>query len=477
MKLYKYEDAKVAFEQACVLDPTNSDAIIGNAIASRNVGALEEATELLKEAMLLRPESVTSRSELAHTLIELNRADEAKLVLDDLPAHVRETVRIDTLYAEIFAAQGDFDAANRVVTQALERSPDNSAALLLLSKIDACSNLLSNPNLYQKLENPSSTFEEKRDLGFALGRSAEARGDYDAAFLAYQRGNEAQNSLAEAAVGAYSVEDHERLIDRTMKIYSHERVAALARYGVDDGRPIFIVGMPRSGTTLIEQILSAHPDVFGAGERQALADVKSYFEKVAVRTDTTLAQTVPEAFFRRATELYFSNLANEATQCAKFTDKNPHNFLLIGLIRILMPRARIIHCRRNRLDTCISNYFQVFSHRHNYCNRLDDLAHYYRQYLRLFNYWNEYQKDDIFEIEYESLIEQPEHNVRNLLQFCGLSWNESCLAFYKNSRLVYTPSQMQVRKPIYTSSVGRWQHYKKFLTPLMSGPDAISQLR
>ena len=469
LKANESQAAVAAFEQACILDPSNFDALVGRAVASRNANMHDMAAALLEKALDLQPDSSACRIELAKTLIELERADDAKSVLDKVAMFDRKSLNVDLLYAEIFSIKNDQATARRCVYRALKRSPGNSAALLALSKVEPQSNLLARPELAERLDDPKIAIEEKRNLGFALGRAREARGVFDAAFQAYRLGNDAQGSLSAMAVGAYSRNSQEQLIDDKIALYQHDRVLALSQYGLDERRPIFVVGMPRSGTTLVEQILSSHPDVFGGGERRTLATACAYFEKSAVNAKNALAASVPKVFFRRAADIYFEKLPDEAADFARFTDKNPHNFYLLGVIRILFPHARIIHCRRNGLDTCVSNYFQLFSFPHNYSNRLEDLAHYYSQYMRLFEYWRGYGKDDLLEIDYEAIIEYPEQSVRRLLEHCALPWNERCLEYYKNDRPVYTPSQTQVRTPLYRSSIGRWRHFERNLAPLLAG--------
>lgn len=473
LKSNELEAATTAFEQALVLDPSNIDALTGRAVGLRAAGAPGAAAKLFEKVLNLQPESVVCRIELAKALIELDHADDAKAVLDKLTTAARESSNVDILYSEIFAIKGDHDIACSFIYQALERSPGNSAALLVLSKLAPQSEMLSLPETKARLTDPKCALEERRNLGFAIGRAEEARENYDAAFQAYKTGNDAQDMLSNVAVGAYSRESHERYVINKIQVYRHDRVSALSQFGSEDCRPIFIVGMPRSGTTLVEQIISSHPEVFGAGERRTLATACDYFEKAAVIEENLLDSSLPPAFFRRAANLYLANLDIGATGYTNFTDKNPHNFFLVGLIRILFPRARIIHCRRNGLDTCVSNYFQIFSFQHNYCNRLEDLSHYFGQYVGLFEHWMGYEKDDIIEVDYEDIIQQPEHCIRKLLEQCELDWSDQCLAFHKNERPIYTPSKLQVRKPLYHSSIGRWRHYKKDLSALLTGPDAV----
>jgi hypothetical protein len=230
---------------------------------------------------------------------------------------------------------------------------------------------------------------------------------------------------------------------------------------------IFVVGMPRSGTTLTEQLLASHRDVHGAGERPELAVARQAFERLATAESGRVLPRVPPRLLRGIADSYVDALRKSAPADAVLVDKNPHNFENIGLIRVLFPQARIILCERDPLDTCLSIHCQVFSVHHSYKNRLADLAHYYGQYRRLIRHWHATCGNAIHVLRYESLVAAPEREVRALLEFCGLDWDPACLGFDANTRPVNTPSQLQVRQPLYTTSVGRARrHYGARLAAL-----------
>ncbi len=231
---------------------------------------------------------------------------------------------------------------------------------------------------------------------------------------------------------------------------------------------MLIVGMPRSGTTLVEQILASHPAVFGAGElphlgRIATAGTAPYLDFMA---------TLDRAESRRLAARYLDRLHDFSADVRRVTDKMPDNYLLLGMVAVLLPRARVIDCRRDPLDTCLSCYFQHFSRGHDFTNSLADLAAYYLAYRRLMAHWREVLPLPILELRYENVIADLEGEARRLVEFCGLEWDEACLAFHENARPVHTASNVQVRQRLFTTSVERWRRYECHLGPLL---DALGE--
>jgi hypothetical protein len=235
--------------------------------------------------------------------------------------------------------------------------------------------------------------------------------------------------------------------------------------------PIFIFGMHRSGTTLVEQILASYPNVYGKGELQffnqldqnlpSILKVDELYPECSNFIDDQAAYDIAELYIKKLRETV--GLPKDYT---RITDKNPFNFHYLGLISLLFPKARFIHCQRHPLDTCISIYFHNFATGNQFAYDLSDLGRYYREYLRLMAHWRKVLPIKIFELKYENIVQQQEEVSRQLVKFCGLEWDPACLDFYKNGRPVFTASSWQVRRPIYKTSCDRWQHYDQFLGPL-----------
>ncbi|HHH43454.1 MAG TPA: sulfotransferase, partial [Gammaproteobacteria bacterium] len=237
---------------------------------------------------------------------------------------------------------------------------------------------------------------------------------------------------------------------------------------VQSPRLLFIVGMPRSGTSLVEQMLDSHPEVQAAGE---LPLITQFVESLPSILNTThpypecvaeVNREVVEGFARQ----YLDQVAGLSGGKRYVVDKMPGNFRFLGLIQAMFPESRVIHCRRDPLDTCLSCYFHEFNASQNYSTELDDLGLFYQGYRKLMEHWGRVLSLPVFDLQYEALVRGTEEVCQNLLRFCGLEWDQRCLQFFDNRRDVGTASHEQVRKPIYAHSAGRWKSYRKHLEPL-----------
>ena len=304
-------------------------------------------------------------------------------------------------------------------------------------------------------------------LHFTLAILLDKQGRYDEAFSHYRRGNDLKRELFRQYGRAYDPEGHRRLIDLLIATFDRSFFDGVQSFGVDSELPVFIVGMPRSGTTLVQQILASHPQIFAAGEIRDLEQILSappqsggIFSSYPVYMSSATRQAI-----RIMSERYLERLGKLGGQAQRVVDKMPHNYLHLGSIFALFPRARIIHCRREAMDVCLSCYCQNFKWL-NYASSLADLGFHYREYERLMAHWRQVLPLRMYEVQYEDLVARSEPVIRDLIAFCGLDWSASCLDFHRNPRAVRTASKLQVRRPVYASSVGRWQRYASHLGPL-----------
>jgi hypothetical protein len=236
--------------------------------------------------------------------------------------------------------------------------------------------------------------------------------------------------------------------------------------------PVFIVGMPRSGTTLIEQILSSHSEVCGAGELAYLGEIAE--QAIPDKKDIRYPECINHLSAEKLTQLsenYLAKLTTHGDGSKHISDKMPHNFMYVGLIQKLFPNCKIIHCLRNPLDVCLSIYFHNFNQNHPYTDQLSNLGHYYNQYRRLMKFWKSQYDDLIIEVSYEELLTDAESNVIKILKHVGLEWQDSCLKYYENKRTVSTPSYSQVNQPLYTASMERWRNYAAHIDELKAAID------
>jgi tetratricopeptide (TPR) repeat protein len=316
---------------------------------------------------------------------------------------------------------------------------------------------------------PSSLPRNAATLHFALALLLEKRGAEEDAFEHYRQANALKHRLLHEAGRAFDPDRHDRAIDQLIAAYSPAFFQRVRGFGLDTELPVFIVGMPRSGTTLVEQILSRHPSVFAAGELTKggqlaeelpirLGTAEGY-PRCLDRLDQPTAQSIAEDVRQR--------LARRGGPAARVTDKGPLNYLHLGLLATLFPRARVIHCRRDPRDVCVSCYFQYFQDEADFTWDLSDLGRYYRAYERLMEHWRRVLPAQPLDVVYEELVTDPEPVIRRLVAFCGLPWDDRCLASHESRRPVQTLSKLQVRRPIYTTSVGRWRRFEKHLGPLL----------
>lgn len=301
------------------------------------------------------------------------------------------------------------------------------------------------------------------DKYFSLGKLSESKGDIDTTFAYYKKANDLEDEI-------FDLTKEQKTFNTIQSYFSQTKIQSLEHSKNTSKLPIFIVGMPRSGTSLAEQILSSHPDVFGAGE---LEDIHNIVRKISLELEPK--NNYPSCLDNMTSD-YATQLANEhltklqgmAPDVKHVVDKMPHNFIGLGLISLLFPNATIIHCRRSSVDTCLSIFFQHFNKHHSYSNDLAMLGKYYNMYADMMEHWKKNLDMNFIELKYENVIENSEDEIRKLLDQCGIDWNPACLDFHKNKRTVMTPSYDQVRRPIYTSSVAKWKKYEHHLDDLIN---------
>jgi len=423
-----------------------------------------DALEVLTRASEQFPNNAEISFRIGVALQESGRADEAlpyyctTLDLDD--GHIDARVNLGT----VLAAQGDYEAGAKVLREALALQPDNPS--VVLAHADICLHTGKMAETLQSLrgvvKNQSLPGHLRARACFALGKTLDRNGEYDQAFDWYAQGNDIMFQ-------GFDLKLFARQVDLLRDTFDHEHLDRLPSSGLQDETPVFILGMPRSGTTLIEQILTSHTQVHSAGEREEINDIvrglNAHHSTHGVYPHCLNKMTgqdlVPIAQKHLA---WLHKLDDGAT---RILDKMPRNFMHVGLIRLLFPKARIIICMRDARDTCLSCYFQIFAGAHPYSYDLATLGHFYRHYEQLMQHWQTVMGEGLLQMHYEDLVSDQEANSRRLVEFCGLDWEADCLRFHETRRTVNTSSRDQVRSPIYSSSTGRWRHYERHLVPLL----------
>lgn len=363
--------------------------------------------------------------------------------------------------------QGHSQQARSTYEKVLEIEPLNGRAMSRIAMIEVIEGRTSEsvPRLQAALRAGSATMDDLAEIGFALGHVHDALGEYDEAFAAMTSANAARVTATSPSL-RYDATSHEHLIEELIAAF---QAPSTNGHGRDLREPIFICGMFRSGSTLAESIISSHSRVTAGGELEFMPALVA--EKLKPYPQSLLAPS-PEliAELRAA---YMAEL-NAIYPCYDvITDKRPDNFLHIGLIKTLFPRAKIVHTFRNPLDNILSIFLGNFDQSISYSNSIADTYHWFVQYRRLIMHWKLLYGDDIFDLDYDELVSNPEKTVRSLINFCGLEWEDGCLDRKAGSETIRTLSAWQVRQPLHSRSSGRWRNYEAHLEEIASKLDGV----
>ncbi|MEH6725975.1 MAG: sulfotransferase [Hyphomicrobiales bacterium] len=467
------DEALPLFEEALKRQPKYVEAMVNYGNVLIQVGRFAEALVQYNRALETAPGDKEALESLARTLQLLDRGAEAVPLWEKLislnPRHEGAFIGLGMTLREI----GRLDEAVTAFETAIEISPRNISGYYNLG---LSRSYKRDEPLFQamlKLENRmhGSDPQSEAEYRFALGRAFAGMKEYDRSFDEY----EAATRLKRNAI-VYDEDEVLGRFSRIQRVFDADFISRKGQLGSASERPIFILGMPRSGTTLAEQILSSHPSVFGAGELTGMGNAISYIAQKA--DDGRFPEDVcllEDSEFAKLGSEYLTVLQKFAPEDApRVIDKMPNNFLTAGLIHLILPNAKIVHMRRDLRDVAVSNFTTMFNTGMEHTYNLAELGRYLRGYWNHMEHWrNVLPQDAMLEIQYEDLIQDLETYAKSLVAYCGLPWDEACLSFYESTRSVRTASVTQVRQPIYTSSVGRWKVYEKHLGPLLSELEGI----
>ena len=480
--------------------PTDVEAMRLLARIALELDVLEDADLLLESVVELAPDYRAARYDYARTLMRRQRNAQALAQLEKLLAVDPTNRMYRTTHATAYVGLGDHERALKLYRELLVDAP--RAADLHLSVAHTLKTLgrtaesieayrtaaaarpnfgdaywsLANLKTYRftdeeidrmRTEEAAATtpLEDRYHLCFALGKALEDRGAYEESFGYYERGNALKKTEAH-----YQAVDTERNTQMQKQVCTTEFFASRKGYGCESPDPIFIVGLPRSGSTLLEQILASHSLVEGTME---LADIAATVVQLEGRTSPGEQRRYPAVLadlkredFLRLGETYMADTRIYRSGKPYFIDKMPNNFRHIGLIHLMLPNAKIIDARREPMACCFSNFKQLFAFGQEFTYSIEDIARYYRTYIELMDHWDAVLPGRVLRIRHEEIVEDLEGNVRRLLDYCGLAFEPACLEFYKTERSVRTPSSEQVRRPINREGVDQWRNFEPFLGPL-----------
>ncbi|TIM35580.1 MAG: tetratricopeptide repeat protein [Mesorhizobium sp.] len=469
---YDDERALRYFARAVGEEPKNPYYHLSLGEAYVKVSEYAPAIKHMQYALELQPGLIEALCALGRTYTAFDKPDMALPLYEKALKINRDHPKVRAGLASALSGLGRMDEAAAYLKQAIARRIGVPAAY---NDLVQTRNFTEEPeelqSILRELGNPKLGSEGAQQLHHAAGKVLNDLKRYDEAFDHF-------NKAKQASGQSFDIDLYRRWVDSMIETVTPDFLAARVGYGNPSEAPVFVVGMPRSGTTLTEQICASHPDVHGAGELSKLSRVAN---AIGLKTSSAgdLYQpitSITEDLSRILAEEHLSYLRERAPAALRVVDKTPHNFELIGLIGLLFPNARIIHCRRDAIDNCVSCFVLNFSEAHSYNTDLNTLGLYYREYDRLMRHWNEVFPGLIFENRYETLVDDQEAQSRRLIDYLGLPWDDACLRFFDRDGSVNTPSRWQVRQPIYKSSVKRWKNYENEIQPLIQSLGDLAEI-
>ncbi len=461
-KLSRYHEAEKYFRAAIKQSPDYADAYSNLGTLSRCRGYFDDSEKSLRSALKLNPSHAEARINLGTTLVLLNRIREAKGYFSKALKGRPRSAEALLGMGQIASMEGRFEESEKFLRRAILVSPKMPAAWAALAGLRKMTTfdevwLRSVEEIVASGVPPM----EAAILHFAMGKYHDDTGQFAQAFGHYLDANELLKPIA----GHYDRAARTAFVDKLMRVHSREKMLAAGKGGSDSKKPVFVVGMARSGTSLAEQIIASHPMAEGAGE------LDYWGKAVHERRESILQGQIPmnQADTKHLADGYLHTLEKLSSTALRVVDKAPLNFDHIGTIHSIFPNARIIYMQRDPIDTCLSCYFQNLSPVHGFAADLSDLAHYYREHHRLMNHWRTVlPPGSILEVPYEALVADQDAWTRRILDFIELDWDARCLDFQSTDRPILTASFWQARQKIFKTSVGRWRNYEKFIEPLLS---------
>ena len=495
----RFKDAERIYRDILRNDPTNANATRLLGSVATELGRYRMATRLLRNAVKLAPNFFGAWTDLARALLECEEFEECEEVIEQAIRLEPELAYPRMLLGNLFSKAGHYEKAADAFRTALDKQPDHGGSLAGLGNAlktigeqeEAIERYraairsfpafgeawwsLANLKTFRfsdeeiavmehHVDDASLIDETRVNLNYALGKAYEDRGDYADAFSRYSRGAQIRRPHEN-----YDPVQTEFIHDQIIETITPEFLAANEGVGDPDPAPIFIVGLPRSGSTLVEQILASHSQVDGTHELPDLPRVVTSISQQRLGGKTYplgLAEMRPEQF-RDLGEQYIQSTQRHRGDSPYFTDKMPNNFASIGLLQLILPNATIINARRHPLDSCMGSFKQLFYKGQAFTYDLVELGEYYLEYDRIMTWWHELLPGKVLDVHYEQMVANQEHETRRLISHCGLPWEDACLEFYKTDRAVNTASSEQVRQPIYSKSVNSWRRFEKELQPLI----------
>ncbi|MDO8861176.1 sulfotransferase [Haliea sp. E1-2-M8] len=476
IKLGRWSDAENLLVRCLELAPDFHLARYNYAFVLSRQTRYEQALAEL-DALLQKEDNPSYRTLQAATLVRLAHFDKAIAIYQRLLADAPRQPKVYLSYGHALKTVGRQEDSIAAYRTAIELAPELGEAYWSLANLKTVS--LTDAELESirvALGKKGLQPEDAAQLSFALAKALEDRGQYDQAFTHYAEGNEVRRRQS-----SYSAAAQHDKIQRTIGSQDAAFFSQRAGSGCDAADPIFIVGLPRAGSTLLEQILASHSRVEGT---QELPDIIAMARRLGGKQRPAEDSRYPEVLaelgpveLRELGEEYLRRTRRYRDAAPLFIDKMPNNFEHIGLIHLMLPQAKIIDARRHPLACCLSGFKQYFARGQRFSYSLQDIGHYYRDYVALMDHYDTVLPGRVHRVQYEELVADFEPQVRKLLDYCGLEFESGCLAFHENQRAVRTASSEQVRQPVFTDAVEHWRHFLPHLGPLITalGPELLAR--
>lgn len=465
----KWNDAAEAFKQCVEFAPNHVDGINSLANILRLQGHTGEALQWFNRALRLQPRHPLVHCNLGYLSLDQQNHQEAE-------KHFSRALSLSPRLAEALKGlaevnmglglaceqSGQLNEAASHYQAAINVRPDLAAAHFYLAHLRSHRSSEAECDAMELLfEDTGSKDSDRVKLAFGLGFAHESRENYSRAFRFMRKGHHLQKRAE-----LFSLAAEAKRFRSTIDTFDFDAFDQLKSVGILDERPVFIVGMPRSGTTLAEQILASHSGVHGNGESTLVAKSANHLQQNFRQITTAGLSGIGAEKWQCQAQVILDALVENTAGAIRITDTSPMNFLYIGAIAIMLPTARIVYCRREAMDNCLSIYRQYLTGPHGYAHELTDLGKFYKLHLKLMEHWQKVLPGRIHTLHYDRLVSDPEPEIRALLDFCQLSFERQCLSFHEGQRVVRSPSASQVHQPLYSTSVGAWKHYQKELEPL-----------
>jgi tetratricopeptide (TPR) repeat protein len=468
--LNRSEHAVVRFQFLIKLHPDFAPAYHYLGAMFTKLERNQEAVPLIRKALALQKDYYEAKFSLANAFEQDGKSEEAMQIYEELLVERPHDAAVHNNYANLLRSVGQSDKAEAHLKKAIEHNPRHLSAYFNRSG-KALGKDLTEADV-QRLEawlaDPNLKNEDESGIHFTLAKYFDAHKNYEKAFYHFHTGNEIDRRKE-----PYDAQSHEHATKVLSKFFNSSFFARHTHFGCESELPVFIFGMPRSGTTLVEQIIASHPQAYGAGELRFISEtVQKLAAKMSAQggypqflnhLNPIDACMFGEEYVRRLQGM----VREDSKGVLRITDKMPGNFQFLGMIALLLPKAKLIHCRRDPMDSCFSCFTQRFTQVILFSRKLSDLGHYYQNYERLMAHWHRELPLQILDVQYEDMVEDSEAMSRKIIDFIGLEWDDACLNFHQTKRQVKTASVEQIRQPIYTSSVGKWRKYQPFLSPLV----------